>query len=89
VKDAGYELILPKPEEKTVLQITGMHCAGCVNSVEKALSNVEGVQSVNVSLSVEKAYVTWDSHVGSITRSAGCSRIGRISRKKTENRAEK
>jgi copper chaperone CopZ len=43
-----------------------MHCAGCVNSVEKALSNVEGVQSVNVSLSVEIAYVTWDSHVGSL-----------------------
>ncbi|WP_340106101.1 heavy metal translocating P-type ATPase [Rhodohalobacter sp. 8-1] len=66
VKDAGYELILPEPENQTVLQISGMHCAGCVNSVEKALSNVDGVQSVTVSLPVEKAYVTWQSKSGSL-----------------------
>jgi len=64
VEDAGYKLILPKDDNQTVLQISGMHCAGCVNSVEKALSGVKGVQSVNVSFPVEKAYVTWESGSG-------------------------
>lgn len=88
VKDAGYELILPEPENKTVLQISGMHCAGCVNSVEKALSNVDGVQSVTVSLPVEKAYVTWYSKSGSLqelidaVESAGYS----AKKKKTERK---
>lgn len=66
VEDAGYELIPSETEDQTVLQISGMHCAGCVNSVEKALSSVEGVQSANVSLPVEKAYVTWESKSGSL-----------------------
>lgn len=64
VEDAGYKLVLPKNGNQTVLQISGMHCAGCVNSVEKALSGVNRVQSVNVSLPVEKAYVTWESESG-------------------------
>jgi Cu+-exporting ATPase len=65
VSDAGYNLIIPEKDTKTILQISGMHCAGCVNSVEKAISQVEGVEKVNVSLSSEKAFVTWRSENGS------------------------
>ena len=39
------------------LTIEGMHCAGCVSTVEKALQNVEGVKSAIVNLALEKATV--------------------------------
>ncbi len=46
--------------EKAVIGITGMHCAGCVASVEKSLKNVEGVSSAVVNLTLEKAYIDFD-----------------------------
>ncbi len=39
------------------LPIEGMTCASCVRRVEKALSKVEGVQSVSVNLATEQATV--------------------------------
>ena len=39
------------------LKITGMHCAGCVASVENALRKVEGVEEAVVNLTLEKATV--------------------------------
>lgn len=43
---------------KTVeLRIGGMHCAGCVATVERALSKVEGVSKAVVNLTLEKARV--------------------------------
>lgn len=88
VQDVGYELVVPKHETKITLQIAGMHCAGCVNSVEKALSKVEGVESVNVVLASEKAYITTDSDNKSIeelinaVESAGYSVVNQTSEKK-------
>ncbi|WP_066173425.1 heavy-metal-associated domain-containing protein, partial [Hoeflea olei] len=32
------------------IKIEGMHCGGCVRSVEKAASAIDGVSNVNVSL---------------------------------------
>ncbi|MEM5494828.1 heavy metal-associated domain-containing protein [Hoeflea sp. AS16] len=32
------------------IQIDGMHCDGCVRSVEKAASSVEGVSNLSVNL---------------------------------------
>lgn len=84
VEDAGYELILPEPDHQTVLQISGMHCAGCVNSVEKALSNVDGVRSVNVSLPVEKAYVTWETKERSLQELLDAVQSAGYSAKKQE-----
>ena len=43
--------------KSTELTIEGMHCAGCVSTVEKALQNVEGVKSAIVNLALEKATV--------------------------------
>jgi Cu+-exporting ATPase len=51
---------------KESLQIEGMHCAGCANSVEKALSEVEGVDKASVNLATEKAFVEFEN--GDITR---------------------
>lgn len=46
--------------EKTY-DIFGMHCAGCVNSVERLLTSVEGVSEASVQLTTEKAVVTFES----------------------------
>ena len=42
-------------EKTTTLPITGMTCAGCVSSVEKGLTRLEGVGEVSVNLATEKA----------------------------------
>ncbi len=43
-----------------VLSVTGMTCGGCVNSVQKVLSAVPGVQSVEVTLTPGRARVVVD-----------------------------
>jgi len=64
VENAGYQLDLPKERDKIILQIEGMHCAGCVSAVEKSLQMVEGVTSAEVNLSSEKAYVSHSGTAG-------------------------
>ena len=39
------------------LKITGMHCAACVSTVERALYQAEGVKKAAVNLMLEKAHV--------------------------------
>ncbi|MBC7812150.1 MAG: copper-translocating P-type ATPase [Burkholderiales bacterium] len=48
------------------LPITGMTCASCVRTVERAISKRPGVVSVNVNLATEKATVTYEP--ASVTR---------------------
>lgn len=43
---------------KTLLNVSGMKCAGCVANVEKALKAVDGVESVEVSLEKKTATVS-------------------------------
>ena len=45
-------------EAQLLLSVTGMTCSACVASVERVLSNVDGVVSVNVNLPLEKATVS-------------------------------
>ena len=40
-----------------ILSVTGMTCGGCVNSVQKVLAALPGVQSVEVSLTPAQARV--------------------------------
>jgi Cu+-exporting ATPase len=42
------------------LDIEGMTCASCVSRIEKKLSKVAGVSSVNVNLATERGTVTYD-----------------------------
>ena len=42
------------------LSVTGMTCGGCVNSVQKVLTALPGVQSAEVSLTPGQARVTFD-----------------------------
>lgn len=47
--------------EKVIIQISGMHCAACAQTIEKALRKETGIVSVNVNLATEKAVVEYDS----------------------------
>ncbi|WP_226396226.1 heavy-metal-associated domain-containing protein [Haemophilus sp. Marseille-Q0026] len=40
-----------------ILKLDGLHCSNCVKSVEKALREVVGVESVSVSLEPQQAVV--------------------------------
>nr|MDO8077203.1 heavy metal translocating P-type ATPase [Candidatus Freyarchaeota archaeon] len=57
IKRAGYDV----KKDKVRLKIAGMHCATCVQTVEKSLLRVEGVLSAEVSLGTESAIVTYTS----------------------------
>ncbi|MBL8473743.1 MAG: heavy-metal-associated domain-containing protein [Rhodocyclaceae bacterium] len=46
--------------ESTTLRIDGMHCAGCVNSLTRALQALPGVSKVQVSLADARADVAHD-----------------------------
>ncbi|MHB1084350.1 MAG: heavy-metal-associated domain-containing protein [Thiobacillus sp.] len=43
-----------------ILSVTGMTCGGCVNSVQKVLTALPGVQSAEVTLSPGQARVAFD-----------------------------
>jgi len=47
-------------KQKTNIKISGMHCASCVNIIDKALKKKEGVISSNVNFATEKAVVEFD-----------------------------
>ena len=44
-------------------RVEGMHCAGCVASVEKSLLGVQGVQSAVVNLPLENVCLETDSGI--------------------------
>ena len=47
--------------EKATLPISGMHCAGCANTVKRGLSKTPGVRKASVNFANETAYVTYDA----------------------------
>ncbi len=46
--------------KEIVLTVTGMTCGGCVNSVQKVLTALPGVQSAEVTLNPGQARVIFD-----------------------------
>src|SRR5262249_24168278 len=55
VQASGYQVRL----EHTTIPIKGMHCAGCVATVERALQSVPGVVEARVNLATEQATVVY------------------------------
>jgi Cu+-exporting ATPase len=47
--------------KRLTFPVEGMHCASCVNHVDSALKNVDGVADATVNLATEKASVTFDN----------------------------
>jgi Cu+-exporting ATPase len=46
--------------KRTAIKIGGMHCAGCVNSIQKYVSDLKGVLKCEVSLAAEKAILEFE-----------------------------
>ncbi len=46
--------------ERTLVKIGGMHCAGCVNSIQRRVSTLEGIYKVEVNLASERAVLEYD-----------------------------
>ncbi len=55
ISDLGYQPRL----EKVDIPVQGMHCAACVQNVEKALNSIDGVVSANVNFATERATVEY------------------------------
>jgi Cu+-exporting ATPase len=47
-------------QQKTQIKISGMHCAACAQTIQKALSKAEGVNKARVNFATETAYVEYD-----------------------------
>jgi Cu+-exporting ATPase len=62
VTDAGYTPHLREAPGQTVtIGITGMHCASCASTIEKALSKLDGVSEASVNFAAESVMVRFDS----------------------------
>ena len=48
------------------MKIEGMHCEGCSKRLTKVLSNIEGVNAVEVSLENKLAKIEYDEEVSKI-----------------------
>ncbi|MEK7521900.1 MAG: heavy metal translocating P-type ATPase [Patescibacteria group bacterium] len=76
-----------------IFSVKGMHCATCVQTIEGALEDLEGVKSVNVNFSSETAKVEYDpskltdEQITSTVSSVGYQ--ARVKEQKEENIVEK
>ncbi|MCX5751073.1 MAG: heavy metal translocating P-type ATPase [Candidatus Saganbacteria bacterium] len=52
--------------QKTIIPISGMHCASCAESIENALKKHKGVKKASVNFASEKALVEYDSSITDI-----------------------
>ncbi len=46
--------------EKTTLKVQGMSCGSCVNSIERSVGNLNGINSVKVHLNNDTVDVEYD-----------------------------
>ncbi|MFH1834865.1 MAG: copper ion binding protein, partial [Methanobacteriota archaeon] len=47
--------------KKTVIKVSGMHCASCAVNIEKALNRIDGVSKASVNFASEKAQIEYDA----------------------------
>ncbi len=64
INDAGYTVKKTENGRSNAheFNVKGMHCAGCVNAVEKTIRNIGGVKEVSVNLANGKAFVDFDEN---------------------------
>ncbi|WP_138417773.1 heavy metal translocating P-type ATPase [Aquibacillus sediminis] len=65
VDKAGYKAIADT--EKKTFSISGMTCASCAQTIEKATSKLDGVIDLNVNLATEKMNIQYDSSVVTVS----------------------
>jgi len=87
VREAGYTPVLAELE----LGVTGMTCAACVNRVERALRELEGVLEASVNLATERALVKYlpaSTGVAQFKRAIRAAGYGVLELGKGPNRAD-
>jgi Cu+-exporting ATPase len=62
IVEAGYHVI----HEKIVLQIGGMSCINCAQSIEKALNNREGIYRASLNFATEKVSIEYNPEQTSV-----------------------
>ncbi|CAN7212187.1 heavy metal translocating P-type ATPase [Rossellomorea sp. LjRoot5] len=65
VDDAGYRAVTEM--EKKTFSVTGMTCASCVQSVEKATRKLDGVKDSTVNMATEKMVIEYDPAVVTVS----------------------
>ena len=60
VAGLGFELEIPSSEVKLALAIKGMTCASCSTRIEKVISGLDGVRSMQVNLATETGVAVFD-----------------------------
>ena len=55
------------PEQNINIKISGMHCASCAANAEQAINKVPGVSKAYVNFATEKATVTYDSSLTTLS----------------------
>ncbi|HET6458616.1 MAG TPA: heavy metal translocating P-type ATPase, partial [Nitrosopumilaceae archaeon] len=53
--------------KRTAIKLGGMHCAGCVNSIQNYVSELKGVTKCEVNLAAEKAVIEFDPSLTSLS----------------------
>ncbi len=76
VTEAGYQVVDPKGEAKKTMIIEGMMCAHCTGRVEQALSAIDGVSAVEMSLEGKSATVTLEKDVADQTLTDAVTEAG-------------
>ena len=67
--------------KKVTLDITGMHCASCSTTINRALSKSEGVIKANVNLTTSKGTVEYDetrTDVDRLIKTVGSKGFGAV-----------
>ncbi len=60
VEELGYGVIRPEPEGELNFGVQGLHCASCVNTLEKKLLEHPAVTAAIVNLAAETGFVRFD-----------------------------
>ena len=63
VTDVGYEVV----HDRVTIKVGGMTCVMCVGTIEGALKRLDGILDANVNLSSEKAYVTYNPYMTTVS----------------------
>ena len=74
IEEAGYKVA--SNDVKKTLNIEGMTCSSCAQTVERAVQNIQGVSVSNVNLATEKLTVSYDPSVlnlGDITKTVAAA----------------
>ncbi|MDD2581253.1 MAG: copper-translocating P-type ATPase [Desulfuromonadaceae bacterium] len=77
VEELGYGVIRPEPDGELTFGVQGLHCASCVNTLEKKLLENPAITTAVVNLAAETGFVRFDpqqlglADIFSIVHSAG------------------